>query len=160
MVAQGQPILRRCITPRAWISISACIQLSGLAFDATWHGLVNPGFEAATLSQMIRHLASVHLLLYIGVVSVLLSTGWALLDQIRRGERGLALPVAFAGAVLSTAGEAWHAYEHLQLSTTHSAAIAGSTAFIGLVIVVAALWASRHEERSRRAADRERRRVA
>src|SRR5262245_41466591 len=155
MVAQGQPMLRRRITPRVWIAISACIQLSGLALDATWHGLLNPEFEAATLSQMVRHLASVHLLLYIGVVSVLLSTGWALLDQIRRGERGLALPVAFAGAGLSTAGEAWHAYEHLQLRITHSAAIAGSTAFLGLVIVVGALLASRHAVRGRRAADRE-----
>jgi len=153
-------MLTRCITPRTWIWIAAGIQLSGLAFDAMWHGLVNPGFEAGTVSQMVRHLASVHLLLYIGVVSVLLSTGWALRDQIRRGERGLALPIAFAGAVLSTAGETWHAHEHLQLSITHSAAIAGSTASVGLAIVVAALWASRHAVRGLRSADRARRRAA
>ena len=153
-------MLTHRITPRAWIWISACIQFSGLAFDATWHGLVNPGFEAVTVSQMVRHLASVHLLLYVGVVSVLLSTGWALLDQLRRAERGLALPVAFAGAILSTAGEVWHAYEHLQLSITHSAAIAGSTAFIGLGIIVAALWASRPAVGGRRGADREKRRAA
>jgi hypothetical protein len=153
-------MLPRRITPRAWIWVSVCVQLSGLAFDATWHGLLNPGFEAVTISQMARHLASVHLLLYSGVVSVLLSTGWALLDQLWHGEYSLALPVAFAGALLSTAGEGWHAYTHLQLRPTHSAAIAGSTGAIGLVIVVAALLLSRRAVRRRHHANRERGRAA
>jgi hypothetical protein len=74
-------MLTRRITLRAWIWVSVCVQLSGLAFDATWHGLLNPGFEAITISQMVRHLASVHLLLHLGAVSVLLSTGWAHMPQ-------------------------------------------------------------------------------
>jgi hypothetical protein len=113
-------MLPRRITPRAWIWVSVCVQLSGLAFDATWHGLLNPGFEAVTISQMARHLASVHLLLYSGVVSVLLSTGWALLDQLWRGEYSLALPVAFAGALLSTAGEGWHSCQRQAKDGTHT----------------------------------------
>jgi hypothetical protein len=49
------------------------------------------------------------------------------------------------------AGEAWHAYTHLQLST-HSGPIAGATAFVGFIVVVTALWLTgRHEQR--RAAD-------
>lgn len=126
-------------TPRTWIWISLVVQIGGLAFDAIWHGLLNPGFEAVTVGQMVAHLSTVHLPIYIGVVAVLLSTGWALVDQLRRGKAGVALPMAFAGALVSTAGEAWHAYTHLQLST-HSGPIAAATAFLGLVVVVTALW--------------------
>jgi len=145
--------------PRAWIWASVCIQFCGLAFDALWHGVLNPGFEAVTVSEMVAHLTTVHLLLYVGVVSVLVSTGWALLRRLRRGEGGVALPMAFAGALLSTAGEVWHAYTHLQLST-HGGAIAGSTAFVGLVGVVAMLWLSRPTAHRRRDAERETRRAA
>jgi phosphotransferase system glucose/maltose/N-acetylglucosamine-specific IIC component len=96
---------------------------------------------------MVTHLSTVHPLVYIGVVSVLLSTAWALVDQMRRSKIGVALPVAFAGALVSTAGEGWHAYTHLQ-SSTHSAPIAAATALFGLVVVVTALWlAARHRRR-------------
>jgi hypothetical protein len=81
------------------------VQLFGLAFDAVWHGLLNPDFEAATVGEMVDHLFTVHLPIYIGVLSVLVATAWALVDQIRRSKVGIALPAAFAGALVSAAGE-------------------------------------------------------
>jgi len=65
---------------------------------------------------------------------------------MRRSKIGIALPIAFAGAFVSTAGEVWHAYTHLQLSA-HSGAIAGTTAVLGLIVVVVALWIERHHDR-------------
>jgi hypothetical protein len=122
-----------------WIWAALAVQLGGLAFDAVWHGLLNPDFEARTIDEMVSHLSTVHLPIYIGVLSVLVTTAWALVDQIRRSKIGIALPIAFAGALISTAGEIWHAYSHLQLST-HSGPIAGITAVFGFVVVVTALW--------------------
>ncbi len=63
---------------RIWIWAALAVQLVGLAFDAVWHGLLNPDFEAVTVDQMVRHLITVYLPLYIGVLSVLVSTAWAL----------------------------------------------------------------------------------
>ncbi len=94
-------------TPRTWIWASLLVQLGGLTFDAAWRGRLNPGFKAVTVGQMVAHLGTVHLPIYVGVVSVLLSTTWALFDRMRRSTVGVALPVAFAGALVSTAGEAW-----------------------------------------------------
>ncbi len=143
--------MRRLSTPLTWIWVTLTVQLLGLVFDAIWHGILHPNFEAVTVAQMITHLSTVHLSIYIGVVGVLLSTAWALVDRMRRAKIGVALPVAFAGALVSTAGEAWHAYTHLQLST-HSGPIAATTAFFGFIVVVTALWlAARHGRR--RAAD-------
>jgi hypothetical protein len=134
--------------PRMWIWAALTVQLFGLVFDAVWHGLLNPDFEAATISQMVTHLSTVHLPIYIGVLSVLVSTAWALVDQMRRSKIGVALPVAFSGAIISTAGEIWHAYTHLQLST-HSGPIAGTISFFGLIVVISALWlAARHDRRA------------
>jgi FtsH-binding integral membrane protein len=136
--------------PRIWIWSALAVQLVGLAFDAVWHGLLNPDFEAVTVDQMVRHLSTVHLPLYIGVLSVFVSTAWALIDQMRRSKIGVTLPVAFAGALVSTAGEIWHAYTHLQLST-HSGPIAGMTSFFGFIVVVTALWLEeRHDRRGAR----------
>ena len=129
--------------PRTWIWAALTLQLFGLAFDAVWHGLLNPDFEAITFDQMVTHLSTVHLPIYIGVLSVFVSTAWAVVDQIRRPNINRALLVAFAGAVLSTAGKIWHAYTHLQLST-HSGAIAGSMSSLGFIVVVIALWLARH----------------
>ncbi|HEX9274406.1 MAG TPA: hypothetical protein VGA01_19585 [Candidatus Binatia bacterium] len=71
---------------------------------------------------------------------------------MRRSKIGVALPVAFAGALVSTAGEIWHAYTHLQLST-HSGPIAGITSFFGFIVVVTALWLEeRHDRRGARPA--------
>jgi hypothetical protein len=128
-----------------WIWAALAVQLCGLTYDAVWHGLLNPEFDAKTVDEMVNHLTTVHLPIYIGVLSVLVTTAWALVDQIRRSKIGVALPVAFAGALISTAGEIWHAYTHLQLST-HSGPIAGITAVFGFIVVVIALWlAGRHD---------------
>jgi len=138
MAATSQNTRRRS-DPRTWIWAALTLQFFGLAFDAVWHGLLNPDFKAVTVGQMVTHLSTVHLPIYIGVLSVLVSTAWVLVDQMRRSKIGGALLVAFAGAVLSAAGEIWHAYTHLQLST-HSGAIGGSLSFVGFIVVVTALW--------------------
>jgi uncharacterized membrane protein len=146
---------------RKWIWTAVLAQVAGLAFDVVWHGVINPGFEAVTVGEMARHLSTVHLPIYIGAVSVLVTTVWALVADARRSAVGIALPVACAGAVVSTAGEAWHAYSHLQLST-HGGPIAAFTSFLGLITVVGALWLERRQGRRRRGTEEveERRRAA
>ncbi|MGH7318214.1 MAG: hypothetical protein ACRELA_01080 [Candidatus Rokuibacteriota bacterium] len=115
-------------------------------FDLAWHGL-NPDFKAVTVDQMVAHLSTVHLPLYLGVVGVLLSTAWAVVDRVRRSRTAIALPLAFAGALVATTGEAWHAYTHLQL-TTHSGPVAWTVALIGFITVIVALvLAGRHGRR-------------
>jgi hypothetical protein len=141
---RGQPA-------RTWIWASLVLQGLGYVCDAVWHGLLNPGVEPTTVAEMVRHLGTVHLLLYIGAVSLLASTAVALLRQIRPSHAGIVPPVAFAGAVLSTGAEAWHAYSHLNLDT-HSGPIAGTLGFIGFVVVVIAMMRTR-KIRQERAAD-------
>ena len=102
--------------PRTWSWLFIGVQVVGFAIDAAWHGLLHPGFEAATSAEMLHHLLTVHLVLYAGVAGLLLSTVWALVERSRRGERGLAVPVAFAGALLQTAGETLHVVTHLRLA--------------------------------------------
>ena len=136
---------------RPWVWASLILQFLGYLFDAVWHGLLSPGVEPQAMGEMARHLATVHLPLYIGAASVLVSTSMALARTTRRAA-GFALPVALAGAVLSAAGEAWHAYSHLQMDT-HSAPVAGSLSFIGFLVVVIAMSLSRRGRR-RRAAER------
>jgi predicted membrane protein len=135
---------------RTWIWASLILQFFGYVFDIVWHGLLNPGVEPATVGEMVRHLSTVHLPLYIGAASVLVSTSSALLRQIRRSATGIALPIAVAGAVLSAA-EAWHAASHLRLDT-HSAPVAGILSAIGFLVVVIAMAVS-HGRQRRRAAD-------
>ena len=130
-------------TPRRWMWISLIVQTVGLAYDFMWHGLLNPSFEATTVDQMVRHLSTVHLPLYIGVLGMLVSSAWAFVEQRRRRETGRAVPVAFMGALVQTAGESWHAYSHLQLST-HVGPIAFTVSFIGMLIVASALVFGRH----------------
>jgi hypothetical protein len=146
------------MTPRTWIRVAVAIQILGTLFDFGWHAL-NRDFEAKTVGEMVAHLSTVHLPIYIGVVSVLLTTAWALLEQMRQSRTGVALPVAFAGALVSTAGEAWHAYSHLQL-TTHSGPIAAATAGFGLLVVITALWLDGRRERRRAAGEFDGRRTA
>jgi hypothetical protein len=129
--------------------------VGGLVFDGVWHGLLNPGFEARTVEEMVGHLATVHLPIYIGVLCVFLATGRALVEQWRRPAAGRALPIAFAGALLSVTGEAWHAYTHLQLST-HGGPIAAGTSLLGLMVVVIAVWTDGRAEHRRVAADLDR----
>jgi hypothetical protein len=151
--------MRHSRSARTWIWAALALQAAGLAYDAIWHGLLHPGFEAGTLAEMTTHLATVHLPIYVGALSVLVATGWALVAP--RRWPGLPLTMAFAGGLLSMIGEAWHAYSHLQLST-HTAPIAGSLSPVGLLVVAVALWREGRAERRRTAAavDRERRRAA
>ena len=136
---------------RTWIWASLILQFLGYVLDVIWHGLLNPGVEPRTVEEMARHLGTVHLPLYIGAASVLVSTSRALLRQIRRSATGIALPIAFAGAVLSAGAEAWHAYSHLRLDT-HSAPVAGTLSLIGFLVVVIAMSLS-NRARRRRAGD-------
>jgi predicted membrane protein len=137
---------------RTWIWASLILQFFGYVFDAVWHGLLKPGGEPTTMEDMVRHLSTVHLPLYVGAASVLISTSRALLRQMRRSVTGIALPIAFAGSVLSAGAEAWHAYSHLHLDT-HSAPLAGVLSVIGFLVVVIAMFLSSGRWR-RRSADR------
>jgi len=131
---------------RRWVWGSLILQALGYVFDAIWHGLLHPGVEPTTVEDMLRHLGTVHLPLYLGATSVLVSTSRALLRQIRRSAISLALPIAVAGAVLSTAAEAWHAHAHLRLDT-HSAPMAGTLSIIGFLVVVIMMSLSRGDRR-------------
>ena len=144
-------------TARRWIWAALAVQLGGLVYDAVWHGLLHPGVEPQTRREMVAHLVTVHLPLYIGVLSVFVTTGWAFAEAMRRSRAGVAWWVALAGALLSTVGEASHAVMHLQLDA-HAGAVAGSLSPIGLLLVAAATWRAR--EPSSRAADRDHRRAA
>lgn len=131
------------------------LQLAGLIYDALWHGVLHPGAEPQTREAMIHHLLTVHAPLYIGVLSVLVATGWGVARAIRRARAGGAWWVAACGALLSTVGESWHAITHLQLDT-HAGAVAGSLSPIGLVMVAVGTWRAR-EPSGDAAADDQRR---
>jgi hypothetical protein len=77
--------------------------------DYPWHGL-HPDVTPATVREMGTHLSTVHLPLYVGVLSVLITTAWALVGHMRQSPIGIGLPVAFAGALIAAAGGGWHAY--------------------------------------------------
>jgi uncharacterized membrane protein YgdD (TMEM256/DUF423 family) len=121
-----------------WIWAALALQLSGYVFDIVWHGLLRAGEEPTTRSEMIRHLASVHLPLYIGAVAVLVATSVELLRRRASGAVARALRVAVAGAVLSVGAEAWHAASHLRLDT-HEAPVAGMLSIAGFLVVVVAI---------------------
>jgi hypothetical protein len=121
---------------------SLTLQFFGYVFDAVWHGLMSPGAEPTTVPEMVRHLATVHLPLYVGAASVLVSTAWVLAHQIRRSATGIAWPIAVVGAALSAAAEAWHAYAHLRMDI-HSAPIAGVLSVIGFLVAVVGASLSR-----------------
>jgi hypothetical protein len=144
---------------RTWIWAALTLQFVGYVFDAVWHALLQPGVEPATVRDMVRHLATVHLPLYLGSASVLVSTTAVLVRQLRRSAAGIALPIAFGGAVLSAAAEVWHAYSHLQLDT-HSGPIAGVLSGVGFLVVVVAMALSRQRRRGRSAATRDEGRAA
>jgi hypothetical protein len=137
---------------RTWVWASLILQSLGYVFDAVWHGLLNPGVEPQTVGEMARHLSTVHLPLYIGAASVLVSTFTALVRTIGQSPSGIALPIACAGSVLSAGAEAWHAYSHLRLDT-HSAPVAGTLSFVGFLVVVTAMSSSSGRRR-RRAAEK------
>ena len=123
------------------------VQCAGYVFDALWHGLLQRGVEPQTFPDMLRHLATVHLPLYVGAFGVLVTTGLALArHRMRPAQSGRSLAIAFGGAVLSATGEGWHAVAHLQMDTG-AAPLAGTLSFVGFLIVVAAMG---YETRQRR----------
>src|SRR5262245_18655868 len=142
--------MRTARTARVSIWVALALQLAGLAWDGVWHGVLNPGIEPGTFRDMLVHLGTVHLVLYVGVLGVLITTGWALVER-----RSGAVP-AFVGALLSTIAEAWHASIHLRLST-RGGPIAEGVAVVGLLLAVVAGWAGgRHGWRLRASSSRER----
>jgi hypothetical protein len=140
-----------------WIRAALLLQFTGYVVDAVWHGLLSPGVEPRTVAEMARHLATVHLPLYVGAAAVLVTTLAALAQSPGREAAGLGLPVAFAGAVVSAGAEAWHAVSHLQLDT-HTGPVAGTLGFVGFLVVAGATWSlGRHRRRAERdAGDRRR----
>lgn len=128
-------------TPRAWIWAALILYWIGVAYDFAWHGLIGPEFEATTVAEMARHLLTVHLPIYLGVVAMVATTAWVLVDHVRRARRGVAIPLAVVGALLAAAGEGWHAYSHLRLST-HMGPLAFGVGFLGMLILLGALIAS------------------
>src|SRR5438093_8652943 len=107
------------------------VQLAGLIVDLVWH-VLHSDFEATTTEQMLVHLGTMHIPIYVGVLCVLLTTAWALIDQARRPPIGASFPVAFVGGSISVAGEACHAYMHLRLDT-HGGPIAAGISFAGFL---------------------------
>jgi hypothetical protein len=140
---------RRTFRGLVWASLT--LQLAGLVYDIFWHA-VHSGFVTRTRAEMLEHLSTVHLPIYLGVLCVVLTTALALFRQLSRGERGAALLIAFVGALISAAGETWHAHVHLQLDT-HGGPLAATVAFFGFVLVVGALWFSRPTDRGQAAGD-------
>jgi hypothetical protein len=120
---------------RSWIWAAVIVEIIGLAIDAAWHGVLSREVEPRTHGEMARHLLSVHLLLYVGVAWLVVSTAWALVERARRSGIGLALPVALAGAAVQLGGEVWHAYSHLQFRPNPVPELAG---FAGLAVAIAA----------------------
>jgi hypothetical protein len=123
---------------RSWIWAAVIVEIIGLTVDALWHGILSPEVEPRTHAEMVRHLATVHFVLYVGVVMLVVSTVWALVEQARRGSVGIALPVAVVGAAVQLGGEIWHAYWHLQLQPNPLPELAG---FVGLAVAIAAIVA-------------------
>src|SRR5262245_30623692 len=123
---------------RKWVWASVVVQAVGYAIDIAWHALVSPGVEPATAAEMARHLATVHLPLYIGAACGLLSTGIALFRRDGRPSRRAAARAVFGGALLSAGSELVHAYSHLRLDTEH-AFVPGILSAVGFLIVVVSL---------------------
>lgn len=116
---------------RSWIWAAVIVEIIGLSVDAVWHGLIGAEIEPQTRGEMVRHLATVHLVLYVGVGMLFLATAWA----ARHAAGGRALAVAFAGAAVQLVGEVWHAYSHLQFRPNPFPELAG---FVGLAVVIVA----------------------
>lgn len=69
---------------RTWIWASLVVQFLGDAYDAVWHGLLNPAAEPQTVGEMARHLARVHLPLYIGAAAARLNVHGARAPVLRQ----------------------------------------------------------------------------
>ena len=73
---------------RSWIWAAIIVQGLGYLFDIFWHGVLNPGREPTTVAEMVRHLATVHLPLYVGALLVLATTAWVVTGHARSGRPG------------------------------------------------------------------------
>lgn len=128
---------------RTYIWAAVTVEIIGLAIDALWHGVLAAEVEPQTRVEMVRHLASVHLVLYVGVAALFLVTGWALIDRVRQPRPGAAsitlVGLALAGATIQVIGEVWHAVSHLHLQPTPTPELAG---FVGLALVIVATAAA------------------
>ena len=120
---------------RAYIWAALTVEIIGLAIDALWHGVLAEEVEPQTWVEMVRHLATVHLVLYVGVGALFLATAWALVDQVRHARAGAAPSIALAGATMQVIGEIWHAASHLHLQPNPTPELAG---FVGLALVIVA----------------------
>ena len=116
---------------RAWIWVAVIVEILGLSIDAVWHGLLGSEVEPQIRGEMARHLATVHLVLYAGVVMLFLATAWA----VRQAAPRRLLFLAFTGAAIQLVGEVWHAYSHLQLRPNPFPELAG---FVGLAVAIVA----------------------
>jgi hypothetical protein len=142
-----------------WIWAALALQLTGYVVDVLWHALLGPSADPTTRSEMARHLATVHLPLYLGAAAVLVSTLVELLRRRAKEPPGTALPIAVGGAVLSVGAEAWHAASHMRLDT-HTAPVAGILSAIGFVVVVIAMVVDVRRGTRRRAEAARHRRAA
>ena len=135
------------------------LQILTFAWEALWHGVLNPEFERApTVEAMRHHLSTVHIPFYVGIVALLAVTTWALVDHIRRRDTGFATPLIFAMAVGQVIGQVWDAVEHLRLS--HGGPIAWTLIVLGFIGVPIVLWIDGRRRRRRTTADAAPRRVA
>jgi hypothetical protein len=144
---------------RGWIWVAVAAQAIGYIVDAFWHARLEPGHEPATVSEMARHLATVHMPLYVGAACVLATTAIALERRTRHAPAGVALPVALAGAALSAFAECWHAIAHLGLDARH-APLFGILSVTGFLVVIGATALANGPRQRRPAAARGNRRAA
>ena len=126
--------------PARGVRLSIGVQVAGFVIDAIWHGILSGGAEPATTAGMAIHLATIHLVFYIGVLGLFASLLRLFLDHGPRGLGGGALMVAFAGSVVQVIGETWHAVSHLRLRATPTPEL---VAYGGLVVAVAAFLVAR-----------------
>jgi hypothetical protein len=130
---------------RRLIWIAWIIQMLAFVFEGLWHGL-NPEFERdMTVASVRAHLSTVHLPFYGGIVALLVATGWALIQHVRQGKKGLAVPLLFAAALGQAIGQIWDASAHLRMST--GGPVAWTLVGLGLVGVPATLIVERRGSR-------------
>jgi hypothetical protein len=154
--------LPRGMTDRAarrWIWLAIAVQALGYIVDAFWHARLEPGRAPTTVAEIARHLATVHLPLYLGAVAVLVATAVAVEHRTRYAPAGFALPIALIAAALSAFGEAWHAIAHLSLDA-HHAPIFGLLSVAGFFTVIVATVLSGRTRRRRRVTTRRSRSAA
>ena len=86
---------------RSWVWAAVIVEIIGLSVDAVWHGLIGSEIEPQTSGEMVRHLATVHLVLYVGVGMLFLATAWAARHaaggRARRRLRGRGRPAGGGG---------------------------------------------------------------